>query len=76
MGAGRVDGEVEADLAASIGEHPIGQSQRLGDVVGDQQGGKALVLPDALQQALHLDAGQGVERTQAASSRRPAVAAG
>ena len=42
----------------------VGERDRLGDVVGDQDRGEALVEPDALQQLLHLDAGQRVERAE------------
>ncbi len=34
------------------------------DVVGDEQGGKALCLPQAFDQRMHLDASQCVERAQ------------
>ena len=42
----------------------VGQHQRFGDVMGDEHRGELLLEPDALDQPLHADAGQRIERTQ------------
>ena len=53
----------------------VGQRHRLGHVVGHQDRGEALVLPDLLDQGLHLDPGQRVERAERLVQRQqPRVA--
>ena len=42
----------------------VGERDRFGDVVRHQQRGEFLLAPDALQQALHGDAGERVERAE------------
>jgi len=42
----------------------IGQRHRLGDVVGHQQRGEAVMQPERFDQAMHLNPGEGVERAQ------------
>ena len=56
--------EVEADLAVLDEDHPVRDSDRFGDVVGHQQHSEAMLLPQALDQLLHLDAGQRIQRAQ------------
>jgi hypothetical protein len=42
----------------------VGQRHRFGDIMGDQNSRECLLLPDAFQQMLHLDAGQRIERAE------------
>ena len=50
----------------AVAEHDdaVGKRHRLGDVVGDEHGGEAVLPPDALQKLVHLGAGQRVERAE------------
>src|SRR3954465_3343357 len=63
-GPGRVNHDVMGDPPFLDHQHPVGQRDRLGDIVGHQDRGKALIAPDALQQPLHRDAGQRVQRAK------------
>ena len=45
-------------------QHPLAQQQRLFDIVGHQQAGIPLLLPEGDQLPLHADAGQGIEFAQ------------
>src|SRR6478672_9874542 len=61
---GHVDVDVERDRSVSQHDHPIGQQNRLVDVMGDQQHGGCVATTQVLQQAVHLDARQRVERAE------------
>src|SRR3954447_9445994 len=63
-GPGRVNHNVMGDAPFLDHQHPVGQRDRLGDIVGHQDRGKALIALDALQQPLHRDAGQRVQRAK------------
>src|SRR6478735_1551651 len=58
---GHVDVGVERDRSVSQHDHPIGQQNRLVDVMGDQQHGGCVATTQVLQQAVHLDARQRIE---------------
>ena len=58
---GQVDGDVERDAAVGEDDDPVGERDRLVDVVGDEHDGRAVPLVQLLQQPVHADAGQGVE---------------
>ena len=45
-------------------KNPVGQRNSLTDIVRYHDGGEALILPHVLDQRLHLDPGQRIERTQ------------
>src|ERR1700732_4582420 len=45
-------------------DDPAGQSQRLAEVVGDEQHGLALALPNFQKRLMHLKLGMGVERAE------------
>ena len=45
-------------------QHPLAQQQRLFDIVGHQQAGITLLLPEGDQLPLHTDAGQRVQLAQ------------
>ena len=45
-------------------QYPLAQQQRLFDIVGHQQAGIPLLLPEGDQLPLHADAGQGIQLTQ------------
>ncbi len=62
--AWQFDVEVEADLAVLYQDHPIGNGHGFADVVGHQQYGETMLLPKALDQLLHFDPGQGIQRSQ------------
>ena len=59
--ARQVDGQVQADAALLDQDHPVGHRHRLGHVVSHQQHGEAVLLPQSLDQLLHLDSGQRVQ---------------
>src|SRR3954447_10460464 len=59
--ARRIDRQVEADAAVLDHEDAVGERHRLRDVVGDEHGREPLQQPNALQEGLHVDAGQRVE---------------
>ena len=63
-GPGQVDALVQRDAPVLDQDHPVGQGHRLLHVVRHQQRGEAVLLPQAFDQAVHLDAGQRVQRTQ------------
>ena len=60
----RIDRDVMRDAALLDHEHTIGQRNGFRDVVRHKDRRKALVAPDALQEPLHRDAGQGIERAE------------
>ncbi|MNW02478.1 hypothetical protein D3C71_1982720 [compost metagenome] len=62
--AGERDRQVERNAAFIDDDDAVGKRHGLGHIVGDKYGGKVLLLPDALQELLHLDARQGVERAE------------
>ena len=69
--AGTVRGPSGAGSPATVGEasprpqdHPVGQRQRLVDVVGDQQDRRSVASPQRDHQLVHLDPGQRVERAE------------
>jgi hypothetical protein len=63
-GVRAVDGQVEADAALVEHEHPVGEHDRLVDVVGDQQHGGPVALPQLAQQGVHPDPGERVQRAE------------
>ncbi len=60
-GARQFDVQVEADFAVLDQDHPIGDRHRFTDVMGHQQHGKTVLLPQPFDQLLHLDAGQRIQ---------------
>ncbi|MNS28550.1 hypothetical protein D3C72_605300 [compost metagenome] len=56
--------QVEADFAVFDEDHPIGDCHGFTDVVGHQQHGKTMLLPEPFDQLLHLDSGQCIQRAQ------------
>ncbi|MNY26498.1 hypothetical protein D3C86_1603520 [compost metagenome] len=56
--------QVEADFTVFDQDHPIGNRHRFTDVVGHQQHGKAVLLPEAFDQLLHFNASQGIQGAQ------------
>lgn len=63
-GAFERDIEIERDLAMVDDDDAIGQCHGFRDIMGDQHGGKCLLQPDALEQLLHFDAGERIERAE------------
>ena len=61
---GEPDLHVQRHAAVAQHDDPVGERERFRDVVGDQDGGEAVLVPDALQQPVHLAAGQRVERAE------------
>ncbi|HWK49691.1 MAG TPA: hypothetical protein VNR40_07375, partial [Steroidobacter sp.] len=59
-----VNRDVQGNGAPIDENDPVGKRKRLADIVRHQDGREALVEPDALEHALHLDARQSVERAQ------------
>jgi hypothetical protein len=59
-----VDGEIPGDAACFDEHDAIGESHGLGDVVRDQDRSQPLRADHLLDQALHLDARQSVERAK------------
>src|SRR5690349_17818138 len=57
----QVDVELELDDAVLDQDHAVAEHDRLGDIMRDEHGGAALLAPDLLDQALHLDARQRIE---------------
>jgi len=53
-----------ADFAVFDQDHPVGNGHGFADVVGYQQHGETMLLPEAFDQLLHLDAGQRIQRAQ------------
>ena len=45
-------------------QHPVGEEQRLLDIVGDEQHGAVVLLPHFEQPFLHVGAGEGVQRAE------------
>ena len=45
-------------------EHPVGQRERLVDVVGDEQDRRLVALPELGDEGVHLDPGQRVQRAE------------
>ena len=58
------DGEIKCNSAIFDEHNAIGQGERLGDIMGNQNGGKALLEPHPLEQALHADTGERIERAE------------
>ncbi len=56
--------QIEADFAVFDQDYPIGNGHRFADVMGHQQHGETVLAPQVFDQLLHLDAGQGIQRTQ------------
>jgi len=56
--------EVECDAALIDDDDAIGERHGLGNIMRDEHGGEFLLAPDALQQKLHFDAGERVERAE------------
>ena len=65
-GRGKVDRHGLNHRAGAAGEHDdaIGEKKRLADIVRHQEGGDAILLPDALQLDVHLPARHGIERAE------------
>ncbi|MNF93199.1 hypothetical protein D3C84_758670 [compost metagenome] len=62
--ARQVDVQVQANLALFDQQHPVGNRHRFTDVMGHQQHGEAVLLPEPLDQLLHFNAGQGIQGAQ------------
>ncbi len=62
--AGELDAYVVAHDAVVEDDHPVGEHDRLVDVVGHQQDSRLVRLAELAQQHMHADAGQRVERTE------------
>ena len=60
------------DAAVLDDQHAIGQRDRLGDVMRHQDRGKALIVPDPLQQPLHRNPRQRIERAERLVERQHA----
>ena len=58
------DGKVEPNGAVFDQNHAVGNGHGFADVVGHQQHSEAMLAPQTFNQLLHLDAGQGIQRTQ------------
>jgi hypothetical protein len=59
--ARQIHTKVERDLTVIDQHDPISKGQRFAHVMGHEHGRETLILPEALDQALHLDARQRVE---------------
>jgi len=62
--ARQVDELVQRNLPVFDQDHAVGQGHGLLHVMGHQKRGEAAGLPQAFDQAVHLDAGQRIERAQ------------
>jgi hypothetical protein len=56
--------DVVCDAAVFNDQDPIGQRNGFGDVMGDEDRRKSLIVPDSFQQPLHGNPRQGVERAE------------
>ncbi len=81
-GAGHVDHAGEGTCTGSLlakgaqQQHPVGEVQRLLDVMGDDQDGGGLGGVDLQQQVLHAQPGEGVERAEGLVQQQHLGAAG
>jgi len=62
--AGDVDDEIEGDAAVGEHEYAIGEQHGFVDVVRDQQNSGMVPGAELLDEGVHLDAGERVERTE------------
>src|ERR1043165_6113768 len=62
--AGQVDALVVDDAALVDQDDAVGEQQRLGDVVGHQQDGGAVALPELGDEALRRGSGERVQRRE------------
>ncbi len=70
-----IDVYIVSDAAVLDDEDAVGQRDRFRHVVGDQDGGEPLVPPNALQQALHRNPRQCIERAKRlVESKQPGMA--
>jgi hypothetical protein len=63
-GAGKVDSQVEGNFTLIEHDDPVGQHNGLTHVMGHEKCGETLFLPDLLDEPLHGDAGERIERPQ------------
>ena len=61
---GNIDAEIVSNAAVFDDQHAVGQRHGLGDVMGHQDRGKALIMPDTFEQPLHRDPRQRIERAE------------
>src|ERR1700722_1718091 len=59
-----VDIDIVRDAAVFNDQHTIGERDRFGNIVRDQDRGEGLIMPDPLQQPLHRNTGQRIERAE------------
>ncbi len=62
--AREIDRHVERYAAVADDEHPVGERDRLGDVVGDEYRRETMLAPDALEQPVHLHTRQRIESAE------------
>src|SRR3954466_7789994 len=62
--AGQVDGEIERYGPFAQHEDAVGERDGLGHVVRDEESGEAALQPDPLEELMHVDPRQGVERAE------------
>jgi hypothetical protein len=55
---------VQGDAASLDQDDAVRQTYGLGNVMGDEHGGKTAASPNVFDELLHLDAREGVQRTQ------------
>ena len=67
-----IDVDVVRDAAVLDDQHAVGQRDRFGDVMRDQDRGKGLIVPDPLQQPLHRNPRQRIERAERLVERQHA----
>ena len=60
-GLGGVDAQVDGEPPLAQHEDAVGQGDRLVDLVGDEQHGRAVAEEQLAHEVLHLDPGEGVE---------------
>ncbi|MNZ56914.1 hypothetical protein D3C78_748740 [compost metagenome] len=60
--AWQVDDQVQAHFTVFDENHPVCDGNRFADIVGHQQDGEAVLAPEPLDQLLHFDTGQGIQR--------------
>src|SRR5215212_9514558 len=59
--ARRIDRQVEADAPLLDHQNAVGERHRFRDVMGHEHGRKILAQPNALEERLHVDAGERVK---------------
>ena len=59
-----VDRKIKRNAAFLDDEDTVGERHCLADIMRDEKGGKAAAPPDLLDENLHIDSGQRVERTK------------